>query len=242
MYSSLTVSDIVNRDYGTADVFTKWGINYCCGGNITLTKVCEQQNIDQAAVEAELKEATKKINVRGNPAYNEWPIDFLVDYVIYVHHAYVRKVGPQLNEQLKQVAEAHKAKHPELELVQDFFQDLIDELLEHMQSEEDRIFPYIKQINNTYNRKEVYGKLFVRTLRKPLTDVVEKEHSRITATLIQLRKITNDFTISPDTCPKVQVIYRKLQEFDRDLVQHKHLENNILVPRAVAMEKELLHL
>jgi regulator of cell morphogenesis and NO signaling len=242
MYSTLTVRDIVNRDYRTADVFTKYGINFCSNGNMSLTEVCSQQHLDQSTIEADLQEASKRIHISNKLPFNEWPIEFLVDYVLYVHHGYIKQAGPVIAEQLKMVTVRHKMNYPELEQVNELFQDLLAELMEHLETEEEKIFPYIKQICNTYNRKEVYGKLFVRTLRKPLTEIVEKEYNRITACLKELRKLTNYYTSPSDACPKVQVIYHKLHDFDHDLVQHKHLENNILVPRALSMEKELLHL
>ena len=114
--------------------------------------------------------------------------------------------------------------------------------MEHTQKEEESIFPYVKQIANTYDRREVYGKLFVRTMRQPLMDVVKQEHNRISHLLQALREKTAHYTFAETACTNHQVLYHKLREFDADMVQHKHLENNILYPRALAMEKSLLQL
>jgi regulator of cell morphogenesis and NO signaling len=136
----------------------------------------------------------------------------------------------------------HLKKFPHLAAVQEAFLHLAQELEEHMEKEEDSIFPYVKQIINTYNRREVYGSLFVRTMSKPLAETVEKEHGRIANLLKHLRQLTNNYSFVSDACTNYQVLYNKLKEFDADLVQHKHLENNILFPKAIEMEKSLQQL
>jgi regulator of cell morphogenesis and NO signaling len=111
-----------------------------------------------------------------------------------------------------------------------------------MQKEQNIIFPYIKQMSSALKNKEVYGPLFVRMLKKSLQEVTIKDHNRIAALLAQLRKETAHYSFADNACTRLQVIYNQLKDFDADLVQHKHLENNILFPKAEAMEKELLQL
>lgn len=236
-----TISEMVRADYRTADVFKKWGINYCCGGNLPLEEVCQLQQLDKGAVEGDLQKATQSITLSNSLHFDEWPVDFLVDYISYVHHAYLKETVPSLTQNLHSFIQGHKKKFPDLEQVEEVFTNLKEELMEHVEKEDSTIFPYLKQISNTYKRKEIYGSLFVRTMSKPLTQVVESEHRRIAILLTQLREVTNHYQFPNHACTNHQVIYHKLREFDADLVQHKHLENNILFPKAMAMEKELLH-
>lgn len=236
-----TVSEMVRADYRVADVFKKWGINYCCGGNLPMADVCELKGLDQEKLEAELLQATKAISIPGAIRFDNWPVPFLVDYISYVHHAYIKAALPQLTQTITLFVSGHQKKYPYLGDVQQTFLDLGGELMEHVRQEEESIFPYIKQVSNTYERKEDYSSLFVRTLRKSLVDSVQSEQGRITALLLLLRQQTNNYTFSPEACTNHQVIYHKLKEFDADLVQHKHLENNILFPKVLQMEKELLH-
>lgn len=242
MQEAKTVRDIVFDDYRTADVFRKWGINYCCGGNLPLAEACSAKQIDPAAMEQELKQATRTITLSNSTAFNEWPVPFLTDYIVYVHHSYLKRALPQLRQLMASFVPGHLKKYPHLAEVQQTLQDLADELEEHLKEEEESIFPYVKQINSTYSQKEKYGSLFVRTMRKPLGQTVEKDHSRIASLLKQLRQQTKGYTFGPDACANYRVIYNKLKEFDADLVQHKHLENNILFPKALEMEKSLLQL
>lgn len=235
-----TVSQMVRDDYRLADVFKKWGINYCCGGNLPLVDACAVKNINAEDLRAEIKEATKTVRLPNALKFNEWPVVFLVDYIVHVHHGYLKQTISLLTQNLASFVSGHLKKYPYLQAVEETFQNLATVLLEHTEVEEESIFPYLKQISNTYERKEVYGSLFVRTMRKPLMETVSKEHNRISQLLRQLREQTNNYHFVADACTNHQVIYRKLQEFDNDLVQHMHLENNVLFPKVLLMEKTLL--
>lgn len=242
MYKASTISEIVRNDYRTAEVFKKWGINFCCGGNITLAETCSIKVLDQAAILSELEQATRDIRVPNSINYDRWPIEFLIDYILNIHHVYLYTVIPQIQSSLESFVPGHKKKYPHLQKVQEAFEDLAAELKEHMQKEELVVFPYIRQVNSTLKNKEVYGPLFVRLLKKSLNDITVTDHLRIEALMLQLRTETTFYNFPADACTRYQVIYRQLKELDDDLVQHKHLENNILFPKGLQLEKELLEL
>src|SRR5215204_3031353 len=166
-----TVSQIVRDDYRTADVFKKWGINYCCGGNLPLAEACAIKNLDLAIIRNDLQEATKNVQVSNVLAFNEWPVAFLADYVVYVHHHYVKLTVPALTHQISTFVISHAKQYAHLVKVEETFTSLANLLMEHLKKEDETVFPYVKQISHTYDRKEVYGHLFVRTLRKPLVEI-----------------------------------------------------------------------
>jgi regulator of cell morphogenesis and NO signaling len=114
-------------------------------------------------------------------------------------------------------------------------------LLTHSRHEEEIIFPYIRQIESTHRRKETYGNLFVRTLRKPLSNI-EKEHDVIMSILKEIKVLTNNYSCPLNAGADQSAIYHKLEEFHGDMLQHTHLEDDILFPKAIEMEKELLQL
>lgn len=239
---SMTVSEMVRKDYRIANVFDKWGINYCCGGNTPFVEVCRTQKLSAELVKEDIHKATQTVNISNYLRFEEWSVDFLVDYITNVHHAYIKQEVPVLYRLVKSFVEGHRKKYPYLDRVLDIFDELQDEVLEHTHKEEESIFPYFKQISNTYARRESYGALFVRTLSKPFDHIENVEHRRITALLAALRKATGNYAFADDVCPSHQVMYLKLKEFDADLVQHKYLESNILFPKVRVMEKELLQL
>lgn len=237
--SERTISDIVRSDYRTADVFKKYAINYCCSGQISLQEACDLRNLDKQVILEKLDEATRNISISNSLQFNEWKIDFLIDYIINVHHAYLNDALPAQEARLESFIKGHKNKFPELIKINEVFLKLSSLLKTHIKQEEDVVFPYIKQIDSAYKRKESYGNLFVRTLRKPSTDI-EKEHAIISELLKTLKQHSNGYRFPENACTNHQVLYHKLREFHDDLVQHKHLENNVLFPKAKEIEEQLL--
>jgi regulator of cell morphogenesis and NO signaling len=233
------VDEIVKTDYRTAEVFKKYGINYCCAAQVALQSVCSENKIDMVQVREDLDLATRDIRIPNSLHFDEWKMDFLVDFIINIHHHYIYNTIPSLGPALQSFAFGHSKKYPEILNVSALFDKLSAILLLHTRHEDEIIFPYIKQIDSAHRRKETYGNLFVRTLRKPLS-IVEKEHLQIQELLDELRKISNFFTYPENACTNYQVFYHKLEEFYNNLIQHKFLENNILFPKAIAIEQQLL--
>jgi len=237
---NLSVSEIVRADYRTADVFRKYGMDFCCGGKWPLKIMCETNGLDYKTIKNELEEAARTITIHNTLRFDEWNIDFLSDYIVNVHHQYLLKALPEAKDYLVNFLEGHLKKFPYLADLLKIFNSLCKEMFPHLQQEETIIFPYIKQIAHAYYSKESYAGLLVRTLRKPVENVMHHEHETVNAILQELRRITDNYTLPESACVSHKVTFMKLLEIDNDLVQHMHLENDILFPRAIAMEKELL--
>ena len=241
VYYNQTISEIVRNDYRTADVFKKHGINYCCGGNISLQEVCYQRGMDYDTIVNDLNAVSRRIGISSALNFSEWKLEFLIDYIVNIHHAYQKIALPSIESSLISFVEGHKKKFPELEKVLELFLHLRRLIPPHNRHEEEIIFPYIKLIENTHRRKETYGHLFVRTLRKPLSHI-ENEHGEILTTLKEIQTLTNQYTFPDNACTNHRVVFNKLREFHDDMLQHNHLENDVLFPRAIELEKELLQL
>lgn len=236
----LSVSEIVSSDYRTADVFRKYGIDFCCGGKWPLKMVCETKDLDLGLIKKELEESVRTISIHNTLKFEEWDIDFLTDYIVNVHHQYMRKALAEAKDYLVTFVEGHEKKFPYLPELLKIFMDLSKEMFPHLQQEEAIIFPYIRQIAHAYNSNESYAGLLVRTLRKPVENVMHHEHESVNAYLHAIRNLTNHYTLPVGACVSHKVTFMKLLEIDNDLVQHIYLENDILFPRAIAMEQELL--
>ncbi|OQY96162.1 MAG: hypothetical protein B6D37_03350 [Sphingobacteriales bacterium UTBCD1] len=233
------VSEIVKKDYRTASVFNKYDIDFCCNGKWRLGFVCEMQGLDYTAVKNELEKSIRIIQVPGSTRFADWNIDFLTEYIVNVHHQYLKDILPQIRDQFKRFLTGHQNEYRELEEVQQIFNSLLKDIYPHLQQEEEILFPYIRQIAHAYDSKESYASLLVRTLRKPVAEVMQHEHESISTVLEALRAHTNNYTPPEHTNMNYHVAYSMLKELDHDLVQHVFLENDILFPRAIAMEKEL---
>ena len=171
MEGKQTVSGIVRSDYRTADVFRKHSINFCCSGEVTVQEACDLRKIDYLKVLQELDEAMRTVRLPNGLQFSAWKIDFLADYITNVHHAYLYSSLPNLELRLESFINGHKKKFPVLGELQETFVELVRVLIPHCKQEDEVVFPYIKQIDAAYRRKEPYGNLFVRTLRKPLSCV-----------------------------------------------------------------------
>jgi regulator of cell morphogenesis and NO signaling len=234
------ISDIVTHDYRTADVFRRYGIEYCCGGKWTLEAVCMMKGIDLVQIKKELEQAIRNIQVSNFLRFDEWPVDFLSDYIVNVHHNYLKQTMPEVRKMLRSFVEEHVKKYPYLRELESAFLQLNREVFPHMNQEEEILFPYIKQIYHAYTSRESYASLLVRTLRKPVEEVMAKEHESAIKHLQKFRTLSGDYTPPVNACVSHKVTLAKLRELDNDLSQHIHLENNILFPKAIAIEKDLL--
>jgi len=139
------VGEIVASNFKTADVFTHFGIDFCCGGQKTLNEACTGSGCSASEVAQKLEEMN---NQSGAPShdFNSWEIDFLSDYIINTHHQYVKAAIPQILPLANKVADVHGNNHLELVRIKALFQSLSDDMLAHMQKEEQILFPLIKQL------------------------------------------------------------------------------------------------
>jgi regulator of cell morphogenesis and NO signaling len=234
------VTDIVTNDYRTAEVFRKYGIEYCCGGKWPLETVCDAKNIDIKILAKELEDATRTVQVPNSLPFNEWDIDFLADYIVHVHHHYLKNQLPEIKTLLLKFAEEHRKKYVYLTDLEKTFLGLYNEMLPHLLQEEEIIFPYIRQLAHAFQSRESYASLLVKTMRKPIEEVMNHEHISVIRATKKMRELTNDYLPPAQACISNKVVFLKLKELDNDLMQHMHLENNILFPRSIEMEKILL--
>jgi len=234
------VTDIVTQDYRTADVFRKYDIDFCCGGKWPLDIICKNKNLEVEKVLNELQKIVRQASSNAAIDFDSWDIDFLTDYILNVHHRYLKKALSETKEQVSKFLDDHRKKFAELEEIEVIINQFIREIPPHMKQEEEIFFPYIKQIYHAHKHRESYARLLIRTLRKPLEEVMQKEHEITGSNLNKLRRITNNYTPPEKACITHKITFAKLKELDKDLVQHIHLESNILFPKAIKMEQELL--
>jgi regulator of cell morphogenesis and NO signaling len=237
---STLVADIVTQNYRSAEVFRKYGIEYCCDGRQSLEMACNTREIDIKVLTRELYIATNTVQLPNSLPFNEWSLDFLADYIVHIHHYYLRSQLPEIKNTLLEFAEEHRNNYSYLPELEKTFLRLYNEMLPQLQTEEKIIFPYIRRISHAYNNQESYGSLLVRTLRKPVEEMMNHEHAMVLRWLDKMRELTGDYIPPAGACNNQRVTLFRLKELDNDLVQHMHVENNILFPRAIEMEKMLL--
>jgi regulator of cell morphogenesis and NO signaling len=233
-------AELVNADYRMAEVFQRLGIQFCCGTRLPLETVCSGHGLDLTSLMEELRKSTRTIQLPAGLPYERWNIDFLIDYIINIHHYYINENVPALAKELEQFVEEHKKKYPVYSEICREFEILKNDILPHIRHEEESIFPYLRQVAHAYERKDTYARLLVKTLRRPLAKMINDEHEILTRTLHKFRQLTNNYSPPANACTSHKVILFKLRDLDNDLAQHVYLENHVLFPKILDMEKELL--
>lgn len=233
-----TIGEIVAKDYRTATVFKAHKIDFCCKGNRTLTEVCERQNLSKSLLNTELEKAMQKPNTES-PKFDFWSLDLLADYVEKKHHRYVKGKVPEIQAYLEKICQVHGKAHPELMEVRQLFECSALELFMHMHKEEKILFPFIRILAEAeLEGKRDIGRPHFGTVGKPIKMMMH-EHDTEGERFRKIAALTDHYTPPADACTTYRVAFALLEEFEDDLHQHIHLENNILFPKAILLEKEL---
>ncbi len=227
------------RDYAVENpnatrVFEKYGIDYCCGGHKPLADACAAANVDVNEVLKGIESGTAPSNDNAKDWRRE-SLTALVEHINNTHHVFVKEEVPRLLQLIAKVVAAHGANHPELLTVQQTFSDLGQELSMHLMKEEQILFPYVAQAERSAKTGEPLPPSCFGTVQNPVR-MMMMEHDSAGTALKELREATSDYAVPGDACISYKTLYQALQDFEKDLHQHIHLENNILFPRAIELE------
>ena len=225
-----TVADILMENPKAANVFKKYHIDYCCKGNRLFEEACAEAGLDPEALQEQIDGSVE--NPQFNMRAKDWSLDFLADYIINNHHQYLKDSTPDLLALSDKVKRVHGAHHPELIEINEIINQVASELVSHMQKEEELLFPAIKEIANG----KFSGKYPFSSISQPIR-MMEEEHVEAGEGLEKIRALTDDYTVPTDACTSYRLLFNMLQAYEDDLHQHVHLENNILFPKAIALEK-----
>jgi regulator of cell morphogenesis and NO signaling len=233
---SKTLSEIVNEQFQTASVFEKYHLDYCCKGKRSLQQACEEQNVPVNEIVEDLNKIYTYTT--GILDFNNMTLTQLAEYIIYTHHSYVKKEMPQIISFLQKVSSKHGNRNPELHKISFLFTELTLEMISHMRKEELVLFPRIKKIEQyKSSRLPFNGELF-EYIKLPIINM-EAEHEDAGNKMNEIRLLTNNYTPPAGACTTYKLMYACLHAFEIDLHQHVHLENSILFPKALVLEKEI---
>lgn len=231
------IGDLVALDYRTATVFKSNKIDFCCNGNRTIEEACDKINLQSDVLIKQLE------NVRSSEQsniidFNAWPIDLLADYIEKTHHRYVERKVQEILPFLEKVVRVHGPTHPELAEIESLFKGSAGELAQHMKKEELILFPYIRKMIAAKNNEGIQPASF-GTIVNPI-NVMMTEHDGEGERFRRIALLSNDYTPPSDACNTYRVTFAMLKEFEDNLHEHIHLENNILFPKAIEMENGVL--
>ena len=233
---SKTLSEIVNEQFQTASVFEKYHLDYCCKGRRSLQQACEEQNIPVKEVVEDLNKVyTYKTGILD---FNSMTLTQLSEYIVYTHHSYVKKEMPQILSLLQKVSSKHGNRNPELHKITFLFTELSFEMISHLRKEELALFPRIKKLEKYSSVQPSFEGEIFEYIKLPIINM-EAEHEDAGNKMNEIRLLTNNYTPPANACTSYKIMYACLHAFEIDLHQHVHLENSILFPKALALEKEI---
>jgi regulator of cell morphogenesis and NO signaling len=231
---SKTIGEYVAEDYRTANVFESYGIDFCCGGKVSLSEACREQGVDPAVIRLQI-EAVKEEPLERSQNYATWELPFLADYIVNTHHGYLNENTRQIAVYAKKISEVHGTRHPEVIEIARIFDRIADDMEIHLREEEEVLFPTIKRIFAA-RKSGTEPEATDLSILKDCLGKLHKEHDAIGDAVHAIRDLSKGYAIPGDACNTFAVTYRKLQEFEDDLHKHVHLENNILFHKAAELE------
>jgi regulator of cell morphogenesis and NO signaling len=231
-----TVRDIALENPASVRVFESLGIDYCCGGKIPLKDACLQAKVSPARVLQMLDDLNETARQPEPEKWLDAPLPELTQHIIGEHHEYVRNNGPRLLALLQKVDSRHGRMHPEIATINHLFVTMYQEFITHMLKEEQVLFPYLNSMDASVRSGKGVPRAFFGSVENPIAHMLT-DHDATGEMMARISTLANGYHTPPDACPTYNALYFGLAEFERNLHRHVHLENNILFPRALEMEK-----
>ena len=237
MSTARTVRELALEIPEATRIFEKVGIDYCCGGGKSLEEACAAAHLSVDEVLDSLEFAEQE--ARAKQKDRNWQTEPLSDLVAHIngtHHKYTREEIARLGPLFDKVVSVHGNNHPELQHVRATFHGLAQELTMHMMKEEAVLFPYIVRMEEAVIQREPVLPPPFGSVQNPVAMMMH-EHDSAGEALRAMRQASAGYTPPRDACISYQTLYEALDDFEKDLHQHIHLENNVLFPRAIEMER-----
>lgn len=231
-----TVREIAINNPATVRVFESLGIDYCCGGKRPLQDACDRANVPLARV-VELLAGVEPDSI--SPEEQGWDgasFKDLTEHIVARHHNYIRQEAPRLEVLLDKVVSRHGDAHPELSSIRELFSALSQELFAHMMKEEQVLFPFLQKMETAARAGTPPPSACFGSVGVPIARMLA-DHDDAGELTARIRSLSDNYQAPDGACPSYRGLCHGLQEFERDLHRHVHLENNILFPRALEMDR-----
>ncbi|MBM3263532.1 MAG: iron-sulfur cluster repair di-iron protein [candidate division Zixibacteria bacterium] len=228
-----TVGELVSRQPALSRVFEKAGIDYCCGGRKTLDEACRQKGMDVGSLIAELEGFIPPSTDEPSVDAAAVSLTELADHIEQTHHAYLRSELPRIDAMTEKVGSAHGRKDARLGRIRAVFRGLLSEMESHMMKEEQILFPMIRKLEVSKTTPAFHCGSIANPIRQ-----MEVEHDEAGAALDTLRHLSDGFNPPDWACNTYRALLETFVDLENDMHRQVHKENNILFPRALAMENE----
>lgn len=233
-----TVGEIVALNIGYAKVFQNYGIDFCCGGDILLVDAVSKINVSLDDVLDEI-ETAPHYDIPQALNFNAWSLDLLIDYIVKFHHNYIRTQGPKIYTLLEKVCKVHGDTDTHLYEVLDLFRESLIDLHNHLDKEENILFPFVYEVMNALNKGKEAPEFHCGSVVNPIR-VMMQEHEDEGVRFRKISVLTNSYKVPKYACNSYRLVLEELKNFEENLHIHIHSENNILFPKTIKIEDSLI--
>lgn len=231
------VKDFVAEFPAAAQIFEKTGIDYCCGGEKSLQEACKGAHVTVEEILQSIENARASESPQNQPTdWNKVSLSSLIQYIVEKHHDYCRQEQERLGTLLGKVVQVHGASHPELNRIQLLFTRMTKDLALHLMKEENTLFPMILEMESAVLRKKSLPRPSFGTIENPVSMMI-LEHDESGKALKEMHSLSHGYEPPEDACNSYRSLYQGLKEFEQDMHQHIYVENYVLFPRTVSLEK-----
>lgn len=218
--SESRVGEIATQHPLSTRVFSRYGIDFCCGGGLALSEACSKRGVDANAVITEIQQTLQSPEALNTKRWDSAPVQDLVNHILSQYHTPLHEELPRLEAMTRKVYRVHGDKEPEmLGSLLETYLHLKNEVDEHLREEEEALFPAI---------------LAGKDKPAPLLNAFVDDHSEVGKDLAKIRAITRDFEVPANACNTWTALWHGLAALETDLHEHIHLENNVLFPKVTA--------
>ena len=231
-----TVGEIAVENPLSIRAFEKFGIDYCCGGNKPLRDACSSVGVRIEEIKSYLEGIERFQKKNGTTDFQKISLIELISYIVETHHKYTKDTMHRLDDLILKVCKAHSEKHPEISQLYSLYCHLCADLVPHLMKEEVVLFPYITRLELASKENSPFQMPPFGTVKNPVR-MMTQEHETAGEILSKMREVTNDYKVPEDACNSFRALYYELEEIEKDLHMHIHLENNVLFSRAIELEK-----
>jgi len=215
--ASTTLGDLARANPSATRVFLRHRLDFCCGGQRTLADACARAGLEPGVIAAEL--AAEAARTGDLPRWENRSQTELADHIVAHYHEGLRRDLPPLIEAARRIERVHAGKPAVPVGLADQLHELWSEMQSHMAKEENVLFPML--------RRGARGDMVYMPVR-----VMQDDHDRHGEQLTRIRELTDDLTLPAHACATWTALYQGLEHLEAELMQHIHLENNILFLRA----------
>lgn len=224
------VAEVASKFPATIRVFQRNGVDFCCGGKRPLSEVCEESGIAFDGLKGELQAAIDG-PAPAVPSLVDMPLEQLTRWIVERYHVWLKDEMPRMSQMMDKVLRVHGERHPELAAVARTYAAIQADIVPHLMKEEQILFPYIERLASRDVGSSCFG-----TVENPIR-MMEYEHEVVGGLLAELRRLTSGYTAPEDACNTFRGLYHAFSELEKDTHEHIHVENNILHPRALELER-----